>query len=155
MINQWQTRAWGSPPTETFTSTDTERPIVEDRSGDGIADIITSYLATGEVTVLTDTDADAYLLDLNGDGSAEVHVQRNGDCYVLTVAQDASGSFDCLESYTVSREDLEQLIPGAPGLVGSLIPGDGSPWHPVAGTVQRPVRTSDAGISHQRHHAGW
>jgi hypothetical protein len=75
--------------------------VEQDLSGDGLTDYISVTTADGEVQIIKDTDGDGegdlYLLDQDGDGIAEVAVQRHGDGFYVLENTNDDGSFDPAE----------------------------------------------------------
>jgi hypothetical protein len=72
--------------------------VEQDLSGDGVTDYISVTIADGEVQIIKDTDADGegdlYLLDQDGDGVAEIAVQRHGEGYYVFENTDGDGNLD-------------------------------------------------------------
>lgn len=75
--------------------------VEEDLSGDGINDFISVTTPDGEIHIIKDVDgdgeADLYLLDQDGDGVAEVGVQRVGDGFYVYENTDYDRTFEAGE----------------------------------------------------------
>jgi hypothetical protein len=101
---------------------------------DGTADGVAYEQSTGETLVLVDTDKDAAAdllgLDVDGDHQFDIYIARDGDSYVVWADENQDGEVDRGEQTVLSREELEELIPGAPDLldqkIDDVMPADDS-----------------------------
>lgn len=94
---------------------------------DGTVDtVIYTDESTGEALVLMDTDKDAAAdllgLDLDGDQQIDITVSREGDDeYVVAADKNQDGEFSRSEQAVLTRDELEDLIPGAADLLDQKI----------------------------------
>jgi hypothetical protein len=104
-----------------------DEPTVEpvDYDQDGTVDGVLYVEPTGEALVLIDTDRDAAAdllgIDVDGDEQLDVQVARDGDSYVVWVDENQDGEVDRGEQAVLTREELEDLIPGAADLLDQKI----------------------------------
>jgi hypothetical protein len=98
-----------------------------DLNEDGTVDtVIYTDETTGEALVLIDTDKDAAAdllgLDLDGDQQIDITVSREGDDeYVVQADTNQDGEFTSSERAVLTREELEDVLPGAAGALDQKI----------------------------------
>jgi hypothetical protein len=72
--------------------------VEQDLSGDGYTDVVSVTTPDGEIHIVKDIDgdgeADIYLLDQDGDGIAEIGVQRVGDGFYVYENADQDGNLE-------------------------------------------------------------
>jgi hypothetical protein len=124
----------------TYGGTEYE-PTVEavDVDQDGAADgVVFTDESTGEALVLVDTDKDAAAdllgMDVDGDAQIDIQVARDGDEYVVWADKNHDGEVGRGEQATLTRAELEDLIPGAADLldqnIDEITPADNSSDEP-------------------------
>jgi hypothetical protein len=105
----------------------TDEPTVEpiDYDQDGTVDGVVFVEPTGEALVLIDADHDAAAdllgIDVDGDEQIDIQVARDGDSYVVWADKNQDGEINRGEQVEMTREELEDLIPGAADLLDQQI----------------------------------
>ncbi len=104
-----------------------DEPTVEpvDYDQDGTVDGVLYIEPTGEAVVLIDTDRDAAAdllgIDMNGDEQIDIQVARDGESYVVWADEDQDGEISRGEQVVMTREELEDVLPGAADLLDQKI----------------------------------
>jgi hypothetical protein len=104
-----------------------QEPTVEpvDIDEDGTMDGVVYMEPTGEALVLVDTDKDAAAdllgMDVDGDQQIDIQIARDGDEYVVWADENQDGEVGRGEQVVLTREELEDLIPGAADLLDQNI----------------------------------
>jgi hypothetical protein len=131
----------------------TAEPVDIDQ--DGTVDGVAYEQSTGETIVLVDTDKDAAAdllgIDLEGDHQIDIYIARDGDSYVVWADDNQDGEVDRGEETTLSREELDELIPGAPDLldqqIDDVVPTDDSDDSDDSDGDARPTAGSDGDVT--------
>lgn len=119
--------------------------LAVDEDGDGYADRIVHLLTDGAAVVVLDEDgdnlADAVLVDLDGDGIAEMQVLAQGDGFLVSIDENGSGGFDLGESVTMTSAELAAANPDLLTLLESRlgVAGDAESDGAAAGGDDAPV----------------
>jgi hypothetical protein len=104
-----------------------DEPTVEpvDYDQDGTVDGVVFIEPTGEALVLIDSDRDAAAdllgIDVDGDEQLDIQVARDGDSYVVWADENQDGEINRGEQVEMTREELEDLLPGAADLLDQQI----------------------------------
>jgi hypothetical protein len=104
-----------------------DEPTVEpvDYDEDGTVDGVVYIEPTGEALVLIDTDRDAAAdllgIDVDGDEQLDIQVARDGDSYVVWADDNQDGEVSRGEQVVMTREELEEVLPGAADLLDQQI----------------------------------
>jgi hypothetical protein len=119
-------------------------PVVLDLDQNGVDDALVVDLGHGVTGIVVDVDEDGrpdvVLIDVDGDGAFETQVSPDGaGNFVIGLDEDGDGIAD--REQLISRDDLEQLVPG---LADALDPADGPADGPVDDGTTAPAPTEPA-----------